>query len=183
MPLPEPAPREPLHVRTVTCRGYRREDGLFDIEGHLTDTKTYAFDNAHRGTVRPGEPLHAMSLRLTVDLDLTIVEAVACTDAGPFAICPAITPAFASLEGLRIGRGFRRAVQERVGGIKGCTHLVELLGPIATTAFQTVAPLRRSRPAAGPPSHLDTCHALRRDGPVVREHHPQWYTGGEDDGA
>ena len=26
-------------------------------------------------------------------------------------------------------------------------------------------------------AHLDSCHALARDGDVVRQHHPHWYTG------
>jgi hypothetical protein len=40
--------------------------------------------------------------------------------------------------------------------------------------------LAREQPARHddrPPSHLDSCHALARDGEVVRKHHPRWYTG------
>ena len=40
MPLSAPAARERLHTRQIECHGYRRADGLFDIEGHSTDTKT-----------------------------------------------------------------------------------------------------------------------------------------------
>ena len=47
--------------------GYRRADGLFDIEGHLLDTKTYGFDNEEKGWLEPGVPLHGMWIRLTVD--------------------------------------------------------------------------------------------------------------------
>ncbi len=181
MPLPSAAPREPLHHRAVDCCGYRRADGLFDIEARLTDTKGYGVDNRWRGRLEPGAAIHDMWLRLTVDLDLKIVAVEAATDAAPFPVCAAITPAFRQLEGLTIGAGWRREVIKRLGGVKGCTHLVELLGPLATAAIQTVGPLRRAEippdPAAGPPRHLDGCHALRRDGPVVREHHPEWYTG------
>ena len=42
MPLSAPAPRHFMHNRAIECRGYQREDGLWDIEGHLVDTKTYA---------------------------------------------------------------------------------------------------------------------------------------------
>jgi Protein of unknown function (DUF2889). len=35
MPLSEPVDREPRHARRVTCDGYRRADGLWDIEAHL----------------------------------------------------------------------------------------------------------------------------------------------------
>ena len=138
MSLSPPAPREPIHHRRIDCRGYRRADGLWDIEGHLTDTKTYGFGNSFRGEIGPGEPIHDMWLRLTLDDDLTVINAEAATVAGPFAVCPAITPAFAKLEGLKVGPGWRRAVQARLGGVQGCTHLVELLGPLATTAYQTI---------------------------------------------
>ena len=41
MPLSTPAPRQLMHNRAIECRGYQREDGRWDIEGHLVDTKTY----------------------------------------------------------------------------------------------------------------------------------------------
>lgn len=180
--LSDPAPRAPIHHRRIDCRGYRRADGLWDIEGHLTDVKAYPFANRFRGEIRPGEPLHEMWLRLTLDDAMTVVAIEAATVAGPFAICPAVTPVFARLKGLKIGAGWRKAVRERVGGLQGCTHLVELLGPLATTAYQTIVPWRSQHapgpPSERPPSHLDSCHALARDGTVVREHYPRWYTGG-----
>lgn len=182
MPLPEPAPRAPIHSRRVECRGYRRQDGLWDIEGLLVDTKAYPFENSYRGVIAPGVPLHEMRLRLTIDDELRIHDVVAAMDANPYAVCPAITPNFAKLIGLRIGAGWRKDVLARLGGVQGCTHLVELLWPLATAAYQTVYPiLARERPAETeerrPPSHLDSCHALARDGEVVRQHHPKWYTG------
>ena len=134
MPLSPLEDREPIHHRRVDCRGYRRADGLWDIEGHLTDVKSYAFSNKFRGEIQPGEPIHDMWLRLTLDDKLTVIKAEASTEAGPYAPCPAITPAFAKLEGLKIGPGWRRAVNNLLGGVQGCTHLVELLGPLATTA-------------------------------------------------
>jgi hypothetical protein len=181
MSLSPAAPREPVHHRQIECRGYRRADGLWDIEGHLIDTKSYPFTNSFRGEVAPGEPIHDMWLRLTLDDDLTVIAVQAVTEAGPFAVCPAITPAFTKLEGLTIGPGWRRAVQARLGGVQGCTHLVELLGPLATTAYQTIHAWRaRHEPQVEtdrPPPHLDSCHALARDGPVVRQRYPRWYTG------
>ena len=101
MSLSPPVPRDPIHARRIDCRGYRRSDGLWDIEGHLTDTKSYGFANSFRGEIAPGEPIHDMWLRLTLDDELTVIRAEAVTAAGPFAICPAITPAFTKLEGLQ----------------------------------------------------------------------------------
>ena len=41
--------RKKIHNRSVHCEGFLREDGLWDIEGHLKDTKTYSFKSDHRG--------------------------------------------------------------------------------------------------------------------------------------
>jgi Protein of unknown function (DUF2889) len=60
MSLSPPAPREPIHHRRIDCRGYRRADGFWDIEGHLTYPKSYAFANSYLGEIWPGEPIHDM---------------------------------------------------------------------------------------------------------------------------
>ena len=125
MPLTAAQPRAPIHDRQVRVRGYHREDGLWDIEGHLVDTKTYEIDNRHRGAIPPGEPIHEMWLRVTIDDGMLIHRVEASTDFAPFGSCPVVTPRFAELEGLTIGPGFKRRVVERVGGRLGCTHLVE----------------------------------------------------------
>jgi len=182
MPLSTPTDRELLHQRIVNCRGYRRADGLWDIEGRVTDTKSYGFDNDHRGYMAPGDLIHDMWIRLTVDEVLMIHGAEAASDATPFEICPAIAPAFAQLVGLQIKPGWMAEARRRIGGVHGCTHIFELLGPVATTAFQTVFPTREKTAAAQTerrkPDHLDTCHALTSDGPVVKRHWPEFYTGG-----
>ena len=176
MPLSPPASRETLHRRLIDMHGYRRADGLFDIEGHLEDTKTYPFGNLDRGTIEPGVPLHGMWLRLTVDEDLVIVACEAATDFSPYSICPQAAPNFAALEGVRIGPGFTRAVKERVGGVHGCTHLREMLAQMATVAFQTIYPVRRKKeledPAAAEAARnrmVGTCLAYAPDSPIVTE--------------
>ena len=103
MALPEPVERELIHERDVECRGYRRADGLWDIEGHLIDTKTYDFENQDRGTVEAGTPVHDMWIRLTIDDKFLVRDVIAVTDQGPFSICADITPNFQRLKGLKIG--------------------------------------------------------------------------------
>ncbi|MFN0316103.1 MAG: DUF2889 domain-containing protein, partial [Burkholderiales bacterium] len=58
MPLSAAVPRKPMHHRTIECRGYLRDDGLWDIEGHLIDTKTFDVVLPERGNVKPGEHFH-----------------------------------------------------------------------------------------------------------------------------
>jgi hypothetical protein len=178
MPLSPPvADRQHLHTRRLVIEGYERPDGLFDIEGHLTDTKPYAFDNFDRGRVEAGEPLHGMWIRLTVDEEMVIRACEAVSDYTPYAICPAVAANFARLAGVRIGPGFNRAVKERVGGVEGCTHLREMLAQMATVAFQTMHPRRRRLRAeqaedATRPAIIGTCHAYAPDSPVVARQWP-----------
>ena len=129
MPLSSPAEREHIHTRTVECNGYRRSDGLWDIEGRLVDVKSYTFHNNERGDVPPGEPVHEMWIRLTVDDDLKIHGVEATTEYSPFSVCKEIAPNFERLVGISIGPGWRKKVRDRVGGVEGCTHIVEMLGP------------------------------------------------------
>jgi hypothetical protein len=41
--LTTPQARTPLHTREISFNGYARDDGLWDIEGHLKDTKSHLF--------------------------------------------------------------------------------------------------------------------------------------------
>ena len=69
--------------------------------------------------------------------------------------------------------------------MQGCTHLRELLQPMATVAFQTLVGQRQPRrpgPDAGgtareaaKPALLDTCLAYASDGPVARRAWPHLY--------
>ena len=124
MPLPESnSRRELIHKRKVSCYGYRRDDGLWDIEGHLTDTKTYDFSNMDRGPVPAGEPVHEMWLRITVDDDLMIHTTEASTDYAPFNICPGAVANFSKIKDIKIGPGFQKEVARLVGGIAGLYSL------------------------------------------------------------
>ena len=184
------APRTPIHTRRVTCRGFRRDDGLWDIEGHLVDVKDYTFHTSCRGDIEPGDPIHGMWMRVTVTDRFEVVDIEAVTEKSPFAICSTVAGDYKRLIGLTIGAGWNRAIKERLGGVRGCTHLTELLGPLATAAFQTIYPILareqaerlRSHPEERPierPALLDTCHVFDTNGAYVRDHWPDHYTGPE----
>ena len=182
MPLSKPTTRQHIHTRDIHCRAYRRDDGLWDVEASLADTKTYSFANIDRGGVNAGEPVHSMSIRLSVDENLVVRAAEAAIDAAPFGVCADITPSLETLKDLAIAPGWRQAVLERLGSTRGCTHLTEmLLGPLATVALQAVTPFREkeatSQPGGGGPGRLNTCHAMASDGPVVKKRWPEFYNG------
>ena len=79
-----------------------------------------------------------MILRITITKERVITTAEAITVTGPYAICPKANEVFDELVGLKIGPGWRRHVQAAIGGRHGCTHITELLGPIATIVYQTM---------------------------------------------
>ncbi len=177
MSLPPPPARRALaHTRRSRFEGYKREDGLWDIEGHLTDIKP--FDMKLGEHVRAaGNPVHDMWIRLTIDRQFTVVEAEVSTDAMPFpGLCERVAPDYRNIVGLKLTRGFRKAVLERFANIAGCTHLTELLVQFPTAALQTLSGERRSDVARGAkPFPLNRCHAWDERGEVVRRYHPRWF--------
>ena len=178
MPLPEPGPREELHARDIQLRGYRRPDGLYEVEGRLLDRKTTSY-TAEPGapTVQPGKPSHHMSIRLVFDEDLLVHDAIAATDAAPYGECFGAPPTLECMRGVRIAAGWTRAVRERLGGVKSCTHLMELLLPMGTAAFQSISLVRLARPvsldAVGRPVKIDSCYAYSARRGVVARRWPE----------
>jgi hypothetical protein len=149
----------------------------WDIEAHMTDRKTYSLRNDHR-SLDAGDLFHDMAICVTLDDVLLIQSIDVCIDAGPHRICPSVTPNFQNLVGLRIEAGFGAELRRRLGGVHGCTHLVELFAQVATTAIQTVHPLRRGfRDIDGfaQPTQIDTCHALAANGDVVAKYWPRYH--------
>ncbi len=181
MPLPPPAPRQPLHSRVIEMRGYLRDDGLIDIDGHLVDHKAVDTQVDAGPLVQVGQPLHEMWIRLTVDLDLYVRDAVASTEAAPYGDCRSAPPSVAQVVGLNIGAGWVRAIKERLGGTRSCTHLTEMLVPMGTAAFQSIYPrlknLTHVVDKTGRPTLIDSCMAMRSEGTVVLMRWPAHYTG------
>ncbi len=182
MPLSKAVPRDHIHTREIKCLGFKRADGLWDIEGSIIDTKTYSFENQDREGVASGEPVHHMIIRLTMDDNLIIQNAEASTISAPYSICPSITPAFEKLKGNQIGPGWRKKVMTLLGKTAGCTHLRDLLiGPVAVTAYQTIIPRKRDNEYEPKPSKspalLNTCIAFSDKGPIVKKRWPKYYVG------
>lgn len=179
MPLPDSPGRTELHLRRIEMRGFRRDDGLFEIEGRVTDTKSHPLPLPDRAEVPAGEPIHDMWVRLVLDEDLVVRDIVAASDVTPYAECAGADAAMTSLVGARIRAGWAMLVKERLGGAKGCTHLMELLLPMATCAYQTVAPMRMSRPAIldarGEPVKIDSCFAYARHRGLVKKRWPTFH--------
>lgn len=179
MPLPAPVEREELHRRTIEMRGYRRSDGDYEIEGRVTDTKTHPIQPQGRDTPMPaGLPIHDMSVRLVVDASLVVKDVVAVVDGFPFADCPHAAGSLAQLKGARIAAGWTARVKSLLGK-ESCTHLVELLIPLGTAAYQTLAEVRFARgdefDGTGRPVRIDSCYAYSEARDLVLRRWPAFH--------
>lgn len=179
MPLSTPShSRQRLHSRRVTYEGFQRDDGLFDIEGHIVDVKDH--DVTLLPGVRPaGDPVHDMWVRVTIDRNFEIRDIEAKTDRMPYpGGCDVIGPAYRALIGANLVNGFRKRLHDAMGHVQGCTHLTEMLGYLPTAAVQTFAGLKkREDEGADKPFQLDRCHALETTSDTVRRYYPKWYRG------
>ena len=175
--------RRHVHTRSIRAEVYARDDGLWDVEAELIDTKAADFRLATG--VRPaGEPIHHMRLALTIDTRFNVVDAVGKSLRVPYpGYCEAIEPAYRQLIGLNLLKNFRREVRARLGETRGCTHMTELTNVLPTAAVQAFAGevMRTQDASQSDASHdqkpwqLDRCHALRDDAPAVAQFYPRWY--------
>lgn len=176
--LPEPTERTAIQTRSIVCRSYRRSDGLIDIDTRFIDTRPFAYENDFRGTCPAGSALHNLQMRVTLDARRHIVAVASAMPATPYGSCTGVNPNFQRLVGLSVGRGFRKAVRERLGGVEGCTHMLALLDTMAAASMQAYASDRYAprQPGEAPPptvwkidALVDTCWSYKADSPVIRQ--------------
>ncbi len=178
MPLPASSGRTLVHTRRIDITIHRRDDALWDVDGRLVDEKPFRYPMVD-GVREPGEPVHDLSIRLTVDGTGVVHDVLVVMDQGAHGPCPEVGPAFGCLVGTRIGPGWNREVRRRLGGPGGCTHLVELLPQLATAFLQALwaeremAARERGEPADLEPGVIDSCYTYRADGEYVRVHFPR----------
>ncbi|QCP14411.1 DUF2889 domain-containing protein [Pseudoduganella umbonata] len=176
--------REELHFRRIDMRGFRRSDGLYEVESRLVDRKPRDFASAYGSRQVPaGEPLHDLGVRLVFDEQLTVCAVQTFTDAAPYGQCPEGGLALQSIKGMRMTRGWSKAVRAKLGGAASCTHLMELLMPMATVAFQSLSMLRKGKAepldADGRPLRIDSCYAYGAKQELVLRYWPEFYRAEE----
>lgn len=119
-----------------------------------------------------------MGVILVYDENLIVHDVRTFTSAAPYGICAEGGRALESLKGLRIASGWSKEVRSRLSGAATCTHLMEILAPMATAAYQSLGVLRLSRPepldAIGPPIKIDSCYAYGAEREIVRRRWPEF---------
>jgi hypothetical protein len=175
LPLPAPSPRQHLHNRVVNYRGYQREDGGWDIDAEMRDSKTHDTEIVGEGLKPAGEAIHHMAIRMTLDRQLVVQAIAVAMDGIPHANCIQAETSLQKMVGVQVGGGWRKTIEQRVGGVQGCTHLRELLFNMATVTFQTCHPGVAILESETPPKYLGQCQAWDTRGPLVERVMPRFY--------
>lgn len=174
--LPSSA-RKPLHSRRVHYEGFEREDGLYEIEAALQDTKPMAFEIEGEGPWQPHQPIHGMRLRVVIDLEFVVQAIEVAMDHAPHGECQSARDPMQRMVGCSMRRGWRQAISERLGKVHGCAHLRELLHNMGTVAIQTLAPrMVQARKSDGSmPLPMGGCLAWDPAGPMVARIYPHFH--------
>ena len=180
MTLPQAAAlRQLKHRRHIDVQVFSRGNGLWEVDATLQDTKTRD-SNLSDGPRPAGTPIHEMLVRLVINEQLDIVEAGSETRFMPYTgRCDQHGDVYRQLVGLNLLKSFRRALLEKLGGTRGCTHITELAMVLPTAVVQAFAgeviDTRGIAEGASQPFQIDRCHAMRSDGDAVRLFYPRWY--------
>lgn len=175
------AARKPLHSRQVHYEGFEREDGLYDIEATLLDTKPMDFEVDGEGSWQAGQPIHDMRLRLVIDAQFVVQAVEVVLEQVPHGLCQSAAEPMQRMVGCSMRQGWRQAISERLGKVQGCAHLRELLQNMATVAIQTLAPrmIAARRTDGSAPLPLGGCLAWDPAGPLVARIYPRFHIRSE----
>lgn len=180
--MTEPAvQRDLVHTRDVSCASYRRSDGLWDIEGRLTDARAEPLKTALLD-LAPGAPMHALELIMVIDLDLAIHDLRPRFEAAATTECHQIGGNYRKLIGTRIASGFSRQLRDAVGQEAGCTHMTTLLQAMATAAVQALWHDRPETRDKMPEWLVGSCHGYRAAGRAVALMGPEFADRSEGEG-
>jgi hypothetical protein len=164
----------PLHVRTIRVDAIEATtaDGqpALRVQGSLEDRRPRG---APDWIQHDGDVIHDMQVILTVAWPAMVITSIeGRMRTFPYAgVCPEALPGLQSLVGLAIGRGFTRAVNERIGRQHGCTHvtaLIQAMGPVVRQGAGVAYGFTNPDAPKGAPWFINSCQAWREDGPLHR---------------
>ena len=169
--------RDELHTRQITIQGWKRSDGLYEIEARLVDTKPFDFQPVSGDrVVGAREPIHDMGVRIVYDDSMTVHDVIAVGNALPYGDCVKGPATLKSLIGLSMTKGWTAETRKRLAGAASCVHLAGLMTPMAAAAFQSMVVLRiEQRKGVGHTPNVDSCIAYSRHGELMRTRYPTYY--------
>ena len=166
-----------VHSRQIDINTYDCGSDAVIVEGRLKDDR---FQKIYRSTgesVPPGT-VHHMIIRMKVrSPELTIEDIDVDMPTAPHAECAQTRTSLEPVKGMKITSGFTNNVKDRVGGVKGCAHLIALLVSMASAAVQGSWAAVAAQPV-NPAIYFDktmkvminTCRVWRADGPMFKKY-------------
>ncbi len=166
-----------IHGREISIITYEYGSEAVVVEGRLTDnrfTKTYYFSD---GQSRPPGIVHDLVIRMVVKGPTLVIDDIDVDmETVPREDCREVLGTLKPLIGMEIRAGFTEKVKAKIGGAKGCTHLVALLLAMAPAAVQgawsAVArkPVDPAKYSGAALSFLEnTCWVWRSEGDLMKE--------------
>lgn len=168
-----------VHVRTIRIDAVETTAGggaiALRVRGSLEDRRPRGVPD---WVQHDGDVIHHMKVTLTVSWPELVVTAIdGAMRAFPHAgVCPDALPPLQSLVGVAVGAGFTRAVNERIGRERGCTHVTALIlamGPVVRQGAGAVFGFATPGDPRGTPWFVNSCQAWREGGPL----HQAWLSG------
>ena len=168
----------PVHSRNIDIRTFPADTGRVVVEGCLRDERLVCGTRWNGESENPGV-VHRIVVRLLLgEWPLTILDAEAEMLDVPHALCSSTLESIRQVKGVAIVPGYGKEIQERLGGIRGCTHMAHLVGAMGIAALHGVW-TESSRHPRNPPESLediagfsqlkDSCRLWREDGPIIEE--------------
>lgn len=168
----------PVHARRMEVRTYPAGEGKLVVEGRLRDERFVTGYHWNGEAFEPGL-IHNLAVRFLVgEVPPVILDAEAEMLDVPNERCPTTLDSIQAMKGLSITSGYGEEVRERMGGVKGCAHLTQLVMIMGTAALHGawIAGSREPRPVpttpeafAGLSRLVNTCRLWREDGPILAE--------------
>lgn len=164
---------EKIHKRDIIIDSYEAGPDMMVFTATLQE-KRLADYYLSTGEKQPAGDLHHMTVRLLVRVpDMLIEDIEAEMHTVPRDECHDILSAFQAVKGMSIQQGFTGKLKEKLGGVKGCTHMLHLLTTLAPAAMQGMWAGRSRQRSTGLNLRrllsmkkilIDSCYAWREGG-------------------
>ncbi len=158
--------RKEIHSREIKTQVWLLDNGNWEIESNLVDTKGYDTKVGLGKDLPAGDPLHQMKIVIEASAVGEICDITIQMPDTPFQYCPEVIRNFDQLKGEFMSKGWNQLLNERFSKAQGCRHLIDMLRNAATVLFQAMAYSRNLTPD-DMSYWVNTCHAMREDGEVA----------------
>jgi hypothetical protein len=138
--------KEKIHTREILISTYEGSEDSIILEGTFKDERMFESHRLIGGKIPPGT-VHHMAITMEIKSPrLSIEEIEVEMPTVPRDECRETVDCLDAVKGMCIAPGFTEKVKDLVGGVKGCSHLLELLIAMAPAAVHGAASALARKP-------------------------------------